>query len=534
MKHELINWIETQIRAAQTDVPLLLVSGAQGLGKSTALKAVQAHFEDRIAVLGIDEFYLTKAERLALANTVHSLFETRGPPGTHDLDLIHATIDQLRAAGPDTKTPLPAFDKRIDDRKPDADSPVFVGQPKAIILEGWLIGALPDPEAPSQPPMNPVEAQDTDGIWRRYQEDQLAGPYAALWDRADAFCHLMAPSFDAVLGWRLQQEETTFGLAPGTLPEDRRAWIETFILHYERLTKRMLSGGVRAGHCICVNTRREVELCFPLRPETPPLIVFSDLDGTLLDHDTYSFEPARSALNRLRASGCILVLSSSKTAAEMAGLRADMGFADCPAIVENGAGILPPDDHDAPSTEDGATYAKLIEALNAAPPDLRAQYRSFSDWGPDGIAEQTGLPLEAAERAGQRQFSEPGIWSGDDASLAAFKTALEAQGVHMRRGGRFLTLSFGSVKADRMAEIIARYTTPDHRPVTLALGDAPNDTEMIEAADFGVIIANPHSAPLPEMSAESSSRVVRTTKPGPYGWNEAVLQRLKQVLDPAD
>lgn len=530
MKTQLISWIEAQIEAAETDVPLLLVSGAQGIGKSTALRAVQAHFNNRVAVLGIDEFYLTRAERAALAERVHPLLETRGPPGTHDLTLINRVIDQLRAAQPETETKLPAFDKRIDDRAPAQDGPVFIGQPKAIILEGWLIGAEPDPAAPETAPLNEIERLDTAGIWRRYQEDQLAGSYAALWDRADAFFHIMAPRFDTVLGWRVQQEETTFGLAPGTLPKERRIWIETFILHYERLTKRMLKGQVRAGQCACVDASRKLDLTFTSHPSTPPLIVFSDLDGTLLDHETYSFEPARTALNRLKACGGILVLSSSKTAVEMAGLRDEMGFADCPAIVENGAGLLPPAGQGDPSTDSGEIYKRLIDALNAMPPELRKHYASFSDWGPEGIAEHTGLSLKAAKRAGQRQFSEPGIWSGNDANLAAFQAALQEQGVHMRRGGRFQTLSFGAVKADRMAEIIAQYAGPGQRPVTMALGDAPNDAEMISTADYGVIIANTHGAPLPELPGESTGRVVRTTKPGPYGWNDAVLERLSDVL----
>ncbi|MEM9938734.1 MAG: HAD-IIB family hydrolase [Pseudomonadota bacterium] len=530
MKTQLINWIEAQIESAGSDVPLLLVSGAQGIGKSTALRAVQAHFEGQIAILGIDEFYLTRAERAVLAAKVHPLLETRGPPGTHDLDLLNRAITDLLEADAASRTTLPAFDKKTDDRAPEADWPVFPGAPKAIILEGWLIGAQPDARAPETPPLNSIEALDTDGVWRRYQEDQLAGPYAALWDRADAFFHIMAPSFDTVLGWRVQQEETTFGLQPGTLPKERRLWIETFILHYERITRRMLAGSVRAGLCACVGKERQLQQVFEAPPDQPPLIVFSDLDGTLLDHDTYSFEPARTALNRLKACGGILVLSSSKTAVEMAGLRADMGFADCPAIVENGAGLLPPDEGEGPALEAGDTYDRLIAALNETPSHLRAQYSSFSDWGPEGIAEQTGLSLDAATRAGQRQFSEPGIWHGDDAALSEFQAALLERGVHMRRGGRFQTLSFGAVKADRMAEIIAQYTKGEPRPLTMALGDAPNDAEMISAADYGVIIANTHGAPLAELSGESAGRVVRTTKPGPYGWNDAVLDRLSQVL----
>jgi mannosyl-3-phosphoglycerate phosphatase len=97
--------------------------------------------------------------------------------------------------------------------------------------------------------------------------------------------------------------------------------------------------------------------------------------------------------------------------------------------------------------------------------------------------------------------------------------------VTARQGGRFLTLSFGGSKADRMAEVIAHY-----RPArTIALGDAPNDIEMLEAADIGVIVGNPHHSPLPSLQGEDTGRIIRTDRPGPVGWNRAVLALLDRL-----
>jgi len=248
----------------------------------------------------------------------------------------------------------------------------------------------------------------------------------------------------------------------------------------------------------------------------PPLIVFTDLDGTLLDHDSYSPAAAAPALARLRAAGVPVVLASSKTAAEIAPLRAALGFDDVPAIVENGAGLLEP----GADTPPGGQYDELRQALAALPADLRAGFSGFGDWGPDGIAEHTGLPPDEAARAARRQFSEPGLWSGSAADKTRFLDALAARGIAAREGGRFLTLSFGGTKAARMDDILGRYG----RPFSVALGDAPNDVEMLERADLGIVVANPHRAPLPALSGEAEGRIRRTTLAGPAGWNAAILQ----------
>ena len=246
-----------------------------------------------------------------------------------------------------------------------------------------------------------------------------------------------------------------------------------------------------------------------------PLLVFSDLDGTLLDHETYDFAPALPALRALNALGAGVVLASSKTAAEMAPLRARMDLGQWPAIVENGAGILDPG---AEASFDDAPYREIRRRLAGLPSGF-CHFRGFGDMTDAEVAKITGLPEADAALARRRQFSEPGLWTGSPAALEQFLDAAENAGLHARRGGRFLTFSHGQTKADRMKELIARL-----RPArTLALGDAPNDTEMLAAADQAVVIANPHGATLPPLPGEAQGRVTRTTLPGPQGWNTSVL-----------
>jgi len=254
----------------------------------------------------------------------------------------------------------------------------------------------------------------------------------------------------------------------------------------------------------------------------PDLIVFTDLDGTLIDHDTYEWEPAREALEALAEIGAGVILASSKTAVEIAELRKDLGLDHWCAIVENGAGLLPAL---APAQLDEIRYQDLRARLSNLDSGLRDLFLGFGDVDVNGVVEMTGLDHASAALAKQRAFSEPGLWSGSDAQRKDFVEALRAMGIQAQQGGRFLTLSFGGNKVDQMRTLIAQHD-PKH---TIALGDAPNDVQMLEHAEFGVVVANPHRAPLPPLVGEEKGTIIRTKTGGPSGWNKAILDLLDRL-----
>ena len=262
-------------------------------------------------------------------------------------------------------------------------------------------------------------------------------------------------------------------------------------------------------------------------PATNGLIVFSDLDGTLLDHETYDWSPAQPALSALAKGGHCLVLASSKTAAEIDPLRTATGFSHCPAIVENGAGILPA----GASAVEGEDHAAVMEAVRGLPERLRKHFSGFSNWSTEEIARRTGLKPEDAANAGKRQFSEPGTWSGSAAEMREFCGMLQSKGVVAQQGGRFLTLSLGASKADRMLEIVNAARLADATVKSVALGDAPNDIAMIEAADISFIIANPSHGGIGKLAGESGGRIQRTVDAGPKGWNTAVLSVINKLAN---
>jgi len=239
--------------------------GSQGSGKSTA-SAVLCELlrQDDLpaAALSIDDFYLPRAQREELARTVHPLLRTRGVPGTHDVELAQAVIDSLALA---ELTPLPSFDKSVDDRRPRNQWTQFQGPARVVILEGWCVGATPQSPAELADPANPLERdEDAEGRWRRYVNAQLAGPYRSLFDRLSPLVLLQAPSFEVVYGWRLEQEHKLRERllregsdASGVLSD---AAVSRFINHYERLTRHILSEmPQRADHVISLDTQRHAQ-----------------------------------------------------------------------------------------------------------------------------------------------------------------------------------------------------------------------------------------------------------------------------------
>tara|TARA_R110002020_G_scaffold64495_3_gene171128 strand:- start:1249 stop:2085 length:837 start_codon:yes stop_codon:yes gene_type:complete len=260
-------------------------------------------------------------------------------------------------------------------------------------------------------------------------------------------------------------------------------------------------------------------------PGLDDLMIFTDLDGTLLDHATYSYAAALPALERLRQLGIPLILASSKTAAEISPLREALGFSHCEAIVENGSGIL---EAGCDAEGSGEHYRQILEILSDVPLALRSRYQGFSDWSADEVAARTGLSPDEARHAKLRRFSEPGLWLGDEAGRDAFVASMEARGLRVQQGGRFLTLSFGGSKAARMVDIAQRSSRDGRERFTVALGDAENDVAMIEQARLGVIIPNPAHKGIPLLEGEASGRIIRAQFPGPVGWNDVLTALLDQ------
>lgn len=268
-------------------------------------------------------------------------------------------------------------------------------------------------------------------------------------------------------------------------------------------------------------------------PALQPRLVVTDLDGSLLDHHSYDFSPAAPWLARLKQMGVPVIPVTSKTRAELIPLREALGLTATPFIAENGAVIgLPPGwchaRLDRPgSGQDGVVIKHpgvdigFIRArLKVWRERLGIRFTRMGELSVQEVMELTGLDEARARNARQREGSEPLMWHDSETALASFRVALEGDGLQLTQGGRFWHVMGRSADKGTAVEwLIKRFTALRGRaPLSLGLGDGPNDITMLNAVDQAVVIRGCHDL----VVEPSNMSLYRTKATGPTGWAEGV------------
>ncbi|RPF70913.1 kinase [Aurantiacibacter spongiae] len=238
------HWRPLADRIARTAIPraslVIGISGPQGSGKTTACRFLELLLRERAlraVTLSLDDLYLSAAERRRLADGVHPLFATRGPPGTHSVGIGLEIVERIRAG---RRFALPRFDKALDDRSDDS---VMVTHPVDILLlEGWCVGAMPQRAVDLAHPVNALEAEcDPDGIWRGLVNRLLDEEYRRLFDQIDVLVMLRVADFDQVVANRRRQERKLAQRCPESPKVMDDAGVIRFCAYFERLTRHMLA-----------------------------------------------------------------------------------------------------------------------------------------------------------------------------------------------------------------------------------------------------------------------------------------------------
>ncbi|WP_191600544.1 HAD-IIB family hydrolase [Marinomonas algicola] len=276
------------------------------------------------------------------------------------------------------------------------------------------------------------------------------------------------------------------------------------------------------------------------------LAVFTDLDGTLLDHDTYSAAAAMPMLQQLKLRRIPVIPNTSKTFDELLPIRRSLQL-DTPFIVENGAAVYIPESFlyelcdtkedliDSYTSDNqlikvilGSSYKGCYYRKSFIEPreywlSLLAKntfafshlYTGFSSMSISDIQQVTGLSLEQAQAASKREYGEPLQWHGSDEELMQFKHLMQKAGATVVKGGRFVHVGGNSDKGRAMLWLAAFLQSSS----SVALGDGENDNAMLEVADIAVQIrSNFHAFPCLKRSAG----VIKTSEVGPKGWSEAI------------
>lgn len=285
-------------------------------------------------------------------------------------------------------------------------------------------------------------------------------------------------------------------------------------------------------------------------PEQPPrmekkesFVIFTDLDGTLLDSDTYSFEAAREALAELEARKIPLVVVSSKTRAEIEVIRLRLRNPH-PFIVENGGAVVIPEHYfPFPLTDAivrspyhvvalGTPYPALRATLHELQQELGTNLRGYGDMSVEEIAARTGLSPDNARLSQQREYDEPFVIEGPACPDERLVEAITARGLRHTKGGRFHHLTGPHDKGRAVRYLIDCYRRPSGRShaalVTVGLGNSLNDLPMLEAVDRPILVQLADGSYEPGVTLP---RLIHAPAPGPIGWKRAILLLLTCGID---
>lgn len=276
-------------------------------------------------------------------------------------------------------------------------------------------------------------------------------------------------------------------------------------------------------------------------------LLFTDLDGSLLDHHNYDYSQALPALQALKSQKIPWILTTSKTAEEVIDIKRRLEN-PYPFIVENGAGIFWPKQsmHFNEAFEqqwlknieiqtwqneyefislNSVSMSKMLELAQKFRKKFNLIFTSFSEMSAQQVTNCTGLSLEQSAKAKQRHFSEPLLWQDSEEKLQQFKLALQPYDLQLIKGGRFVHLMGLSNKGLALRFLADYYHLAWGKSIeTMALGDGNNDVPLLEASDYPVVIRSPVNPP-PKVN---HSNVIITEEYGPEGWNKAVLNWLKE------
>ena len=269
------------------------------------------------------------------------------------------------------------------------------------------------------------------------------------------------------------------------------------------------------------------------------LLLFTDLDATVLDSDSYSWEPARPAIDRLRAEEIPWVFVTSKTRAEVEFWRRETANTH-PYIVENGAALVVPHGY-FPSpvsngrpldgsdiVEWGTPYSLLVDALQRAAEKCRCRVRGFHDMTAAEVAVETKLPLEQARLARMRDFDEPFVVLDPDRANRLVQ-AIREEGLRCVSGSRFLHITGANDKGIATAALQRLYKEAYGPLTTVGLGDSFNDLPLLENVSIPILIRSLHADELGKLVPQAQI----TSAPGPEGWNRAVLDVIRDRVNQA-
>lgn len=278
---------------------------------------------------------------------------------------------------------------------------------------------------------------------------------------------------------------------------------------------------------------------------TTHYVIFTDLDGTLLDHHDYSWDAASEALSQAKKHNIPIILNTSKTRAEVKAIHSELHLQKNPYVIENGSAIVFPSItpdllaqikphpqyhfiNDQHTYVLGESRTNLCQWLNQVKKTHSFKFESYKDWTAEQLMGKTGLTLAKAIESQKKEFSEPFEWFDTDKNLEKFINLAKQKNYSILKGGRFFHLQGAITKASAV-HFFKQYQSilyPKAGSLNfIALGDNHNDVDMLNCVDLAICI----KSPVNEFPPVDNQAVIYSEDYGPKAWNKEILQLLNNI-----
>ena len=208
-------------------------------------------------------------------------------------------------------------------------------------------------------------------------------------------------------------------------------------------------------------------------------IIFTDLDGTLLDHHNYSYDDALPMIKRIKSKNIPLIFTTSKTKQECQILQKKMDIEGMPFIVENGAAIY--------GLDELVVLGLRVETIREFLEQFKKEFgiRAFYDLSVEEVMQKTGFDKTNATLSKQREFSEPFLIE-DESRIEELKKVAKKSGLKVLKGGRFYHLV--GQNQDKGKAVLKVLQMIGQEKSSIALGDNYNDLDMLKVVEQPVLI----------------------------------------------
>ena len=258
------------------------------------------------------------------------------------------------------------------------------------------------------------------------------------------------------------------------------------------------------------------------------LIIFTDLDGTLLHRDTFQFDEIKKYLLNLISKGIHIIPNSSKTEKEILSFNHELG-ADLPYILENGSAIhgLNLLNVNFPNKIILSREKKeILDIFNTKiPENLKNKCEFIYQMKKKKQIEIFGLPSDKLNNAIERKFSIPLLFKGDKVDKNKMLKILKKNSLTFQEGGRVINLCDNVNKVKSMNKIIKIFKKIENNVKVIAVGDNYNDLEMLRNSDVPCLVFNDQF----KLDQINIDNLIVSNKPSPQGWADVIKLALAKL-----